>query len=42
MYEKIRKWYGMKLWSENKVRDAVKKGVLTQDQANEIIREEEG
>lgn len=41
MYEKIKKWYGMKLWSENMVWDAVKKGVLTQQEANEILYEEE-
>ena len=40
MYGRIKKWYGMKLWSESKVWDAVSKGVLTQIQANEILHKE--
>lgn len=35
MFEKIKRWYP-KLWSETMVRNAVKKGVLTQEQFAEI------
>ena len=37
MYDKIKKWYQMGLWTEAMVRNAVKKGVLTQEQADEIL-----
>lgn len=41
MYEKIKKWYGMKLWSESMVRNAVKKGVLTERESETILCKEE-
>lgn len=37
MKEKIAKWYHMGLWDEAKVRNAVVKGILTEDEANEIL-----
>lgn len=37
MKEKIKLWYGQGLWSAAMVRNAVKKGVLTEDEAAEIL-----
>ena len=37
MFEKIKKWYQQGLWDEEKVQNAVKKGVLTADEASEIL-----
>ena len=37
MFEKIKKWYKQGLWTEKMVRNAVEKGVLTEDQVNEIL-----
>ena len=37
MKEKIKLWYGQGLWSAEMVRNAVKKGVLTEDEAAEIL-----
>ena len=37
MYEKIKKWYKQALWTENMVQNAVKKGILTADEAEEIL-----
>lgn len=37
MYEKIKKWYYMGLWSSEQVQEAVKRNVITQEQANEIL-----
>ena len=37
MKEKIAKWYKQGLWDEEKVQNAVKKGVLTSDEAAEIL-----
>lgn len=37
MFEKIKKWYNQWLWTEQMVQNAVDKGVLTQDEANEIV-----
>ena len=37
MFEKIKKWYQQGLWDEEKVQNAVKKGVLTADEAAEIL-----
>lgn len=37
MYEKIRRWYQQGLWDEEKVQNAVKKGVLTAEEAAEIL-----
>ena len=37
MFEKIKKWYKQGLWDETKVRNALDKGVITEDQLNEIL-----
>lgn len=37
MFEKIKKWYGKGLWTEAMVRQAVEKGVLTAQEAGEIL-----
>lgn len=37
MYEKIAKWYKQGLWNTDKVADAMKKGIITQEQYEEII-----
>ena len=37
MFEKIKKFYNLGLWSESMVNDAVIKGVITQAEANSII-----
>jgi len=40
MYEKIKKWYKQGLWNETMVRNALNKGVITEDQLNEILAQE--
>ena len=37
MYDKILKWYKQGLWTEEMVRNAVAKGVLTEEDLNEIL-----
>ena len=37
MKNKIEKWYHMGLWTEAMVMDAVKKGILTEEEASEIL-----
>lgn len=37
MKEKIAKWYKQGLWTEEMVRNAVVKNVLTEEEMNEII-----
>ena len=37
MFEKIKKWYSMGLWTEEMVRNAVDKGVITEEEYNEIL-----
>jgi hypothetical protein len=37
MFERIKKWYNQGLWTEEMVLNAVDKGVLTADEANEIL-----
>lgn len=37
MFEKIKKWYKQGLWTEQMVLNAVGKGILTEDQADEIL-----
>ena len=39
MKEKIAKWYRQGLWDEEKVRNAVTKGKLTEEEAEEILAE---
>ncbi len=42
MKEKIADWYRWGLWTEAMVQQAVEKGVLTQEEADEIKRKEGG
>lgn len=37
MKEKIAKWYNQGLWTEEMVLNAVTKGILTEEQAAEIV-----
>lgn len=37
MFEKIKKWYKMGLWTELMVRQALEKKVLTEEQVAEIL-----
>ena len=37
MKEKIERWYHMGLWTEEMVMNAVAKGVLTEEEAAEIL-----
>lgn len=39
MFEKIKKWYKQELWTAQMVQNAVKKGVLTDEEAAEILAE---
>ena len=39
MFEKIKKWYAMGLWTEAQVQKAVEKNVLTAEKAAEILQE---
>ena len=41
MKEKIAKWYKQGLWTADIVMNAVKKGVITENEANEILGKEE-
>ena len=38
MKEKIAKWFKLGLWTEIMVKNAVSKNILTEDEANEILR----
>lgn len=40
MFEKIKKWYKQGLWNETMVRNALNKGVITEEQLNEILAQE--
>ena len=40
MKEKIAKWYKQGLWSEGMVRNAVDKGILTTDEAVQLLEGE--
>jgi len=37
MFEKIKKWYKLGLWTELMVMTAVEKGVLTEAEATEVL-----
>ena len=41
MKEKIKKWYEQGLWTAERVRNAVIKGKLTEDEYREIVGEAE-
>lgn len=37
MFEKIKKWYKQGLWTQDMVHNALEKGIISQDQYDEII-----
>lgn len=37
MYEKIKRWYTLGLWTSEMVQNAVEKGIITADEAAEIM-----
>ena len=37
MFEKIKKFYRLGLWTESMVNNAVEKNIITQEEANEIL-----
>ena len=37
MFEKIKKWYIQGLWTEVMVRNSVNKGIITEEQLEEIL-----
>lgn len=39
MKDKIAKWYKQGLWTKEMVRNAVDKGILTEDDFNDIVGE---
>ena len=39
MYDKIKYWYNIGLWSAEKLQNAVDKGIITPEQAEEILNE---
>lgn len=39
MYEKIKRWYQQGLWTDLMIRNAVKKGVLTENEGSAIIND---
>ena len=39
MKDKIERWYNLGLWTEEMVMNAVSKGLITQEQAAEILGE---
>ena len=39
MKDKIAKWYAQGLWTAKMVRDAVDKGIITEQEYREIVRE---
>lgn len=40
MFEKIKKWYKQGLWTKEMVMNAVDKGILTHEQAADILGQE--
>ena len=40
MYDRIKKWYTQGLWTDEMVRHAVSKGVITEEEAAQILDEE--
>ena len=40
MFEKIKRWYSMGLWTDKMVANAVKKKVITTEQYKEITNKE--
>lgn len=41
MFEKIKKWYKQGLWTKKMVRDALYKGILTEEEVNQILNKED-
>jgi len=39
MYEKIKRFYNLGLWTEKMVRDAVTKGIITEEECEQIVSE---
>ena len=39
MKDKIKRWYEQGLWSDQMVHDAVDKGVITEQEYQDIVRE---
>lgn len=37
MYEKIKKFYDLGLWTEEMVKNAFDKGIITEDEYNKIV-----
>lgn len=37
MYEKIEKFYDLGLWTEEMVKNALDKGIITKDEYNKIV-----
>ena len=37
MFQKISKWYAQGLWTAQQVQDAADNGIITQEEANEIL-----
>lgn len=42
MYEKIKKYYDTGLWSEERVRNMVIKGIITEEEYKDIVGKEFG
>ena len=40
MFERIRKWYAQGLWTNEMVKQAAEKGIITDEQCAEILAEE--
>jgi hypothetical protein len=38
MFERIKKWYKQGLWTEDMVQTAADKGIITLEQATEILK----
>lgn len=41
MYEKIKRWFAMGLWTEEMVRTAAEKSLLTREEAAQILERKE-
>lgn len=41
MFEKIKKWYEQGLWTAKMVHNALEKGILSEEESNEILSKTE-
>lgn len=41
-FEKVKKYYNSGLWNEKRVRNAVVKGWITEDECTSILKKQEG